>query len=240
MYSLTAIITLLFFPEKQKVLMLIYGWFRKIDDIVDGDEDVPAGYNIDSYLAQKQSVMNGNNSLLLPEDILFLYSSQFFAKQEIDMRQEMKNLFSAMVREHRWRGRFIERKELSENMALQDKAVLMMIIKASDANVEFYERHLFGFLGIFTKIDSLVDIHEDARKGIINIPLEDAVERGFDVKKIVSVENLRDIPGFNDWYKKEVRESLEKWSTVRKLLRGRPEMFLLNLILNTTKIEIRV
>lgn len=220
--------------------MMIYGWFRKIDDVVDGEESPPVGYNIDSYLAQKQSVINGNNPLLLSEDILFLYSSRFFAKLKIDMRQEIKDLFSAMVREYRWRGRFIEKKELSENMALQDKSVLMMIIKASDANAEFYERHLFDFLGIFTKIDSLVDIHEDVRKGIINIPLEDAVERGFDIKKIVSVENLREIPGFNDWYRKEVRESLEKWSTVRELLRGRAEMSLLNLILNTTKIEIKV
>jgi hypothetical protein len=233
-YSFSALLILLFFPKKQKMLMLFYAWFRKIDDIVDGEENVPAGFTVESYLDQKRCIANGEGRLL-PEDILYSCPLKFFEAEGINMDQEIRDILTSMITEFFRKGKFISRQELENQMALQDRSVLKMISKASGSSTRLCEN---GMCGIFSKIDSLMDIREDVKKGILNIPLEDAVEYGFSAEKIMTADDLFAIPRFKEWYRKESRDSLRKWEEMRRFIKDCPEGFLLRIILNATKVEI--
>jgi len=233
LFYLFTIFVFFILPLKYKAIILLYGWFRKIDDIIDGEENVPEGYSIDSYIDQKKSILNGNACSYLPEDTLFFYTLNLLAKKKIDLNQEIRDLFLAIETEYHNRGKLVKRKELFENMALQDKAALTMLAKVNGTKEEINPI----CLGILTKIDSLFDIEKDIKEGMINIPLEDALEMNLTAEEILTAKNLEDIPGFNEWYVQEVEKTLKKWVIVSEIIKGRQEMFLLNFICNPFKLK---
>jgi hypothetical protein len=238
-YMLTGLAVILFFSERQGMVMVLYAWLRKIDDIVDGEEAIPSGYDIKSYLQQKHNIIKGDHSSFLPEDILLVRSMDFFAEQGIDIQAETEEILRQIVFDCERHGLIISREALSMHNIAQDRALFMIVVKASGGDVHYYEQQMADFWGIFTKVDSLIDIKEDIKKGIINIPAEDIDKYGLNLEMITSLD-IKDIPGFMEWFREEVENSSLKWKSMRNVIFGKPEMFLLNIALNATNIEITV
>lgn len=47
-------ILVLFLKEKKKIFYYLYAWFRRIDDIMDGESVLPFDYSLNQYLSQKK------------------------------------------------------------------------------------------------------------------------------------------------------------------------------------------
>jgi hypothetical protein len=201
-YFIQSIFFLLLLRGQRKILLVIYSWFRKIDDVMDEEDCPPKGHTIDSYIFQKQSVLNGDDSILLPEDILFIYFHRLCKKYDVDISKEINDLFSAMIFERDHKYMFIPEKDIFRNRAKQDKAVFISSIKILGGDAKFFDED-FPYWGSFSRLDSLADINEDIKKGIVNISLEDAQRFGISLESLLLSEDLKDIPGFNAWYKEE-------------------------------------
>lgn len=199
----------LFFSKKKKMAMFLWTWFRKIDDIIDGEDVLPEGYTTYSYLAQKKDLVNGNNSTVLPEDILLIYSFKIISKCKLNLHQEVKKLFEVMEDEYNRRGKIISKKMLDCHMKKQDEVILKIIFIVFDVKIE--DDSIPNYFGIFTKVDSLLDIKEDLKIKLINISLEDCEKYGIDPKDLLTRRKLRNINGLNEWYKNEAEEALKVW-----------------------------
>jgi hypothetical protein len=138
-YFVQSIIFILLLRNQRKILLLIYSWFRKIDDIMDEEDCLPDGYTVDSYISQKQSVLNGDDSILLPEDILFIYFRRLCEKYDVDILKEINDLFSAMIFERDHKYMFVPEKDISINRAKQDRAVFISTIKILGGDAKFFD-----------------------------------------------------------------------------------------------------
>lgn len=233
-YLISALLVIVVFKQNQKMLMVAYAWFRDIDDVVDGENHLPAGENVYSYLDRKRAVIS-QGMISSKEDLLFECFVNFFDKKGVDMRGDSLDLISAMEWDCIRRGHFVKREELEANMAMGDKSVLMLIIRASTGDFTACDE-LAPYWGIFSKIDSLIDIEDDVRRGIINIPLEDAIIYGFRLEDIVSGD-LRSVKRFNEWYSAEVKKSLDGIQKVNEILKKRSDFQALNLVLRVINVK---
>ncbi|MDD2274192.1 MAG: class 1 isoprenoid biosynthesis enzyme [Candidatus Pacebacteria bacterium] len=220
-------------PAKYKAAALLYGWFREVDDVIDQEKCPPNGYDIDSYIEQKELILKGVSTVQLKEDIMLFSALRIFSKKKIDLSQEIKDLFCAMKTEYLNRGKFVKREDLYSNMYLQDRAALTILAKfySNGKKFEKLDQILFRF---FTRVDSLLDLKEDLTRGFINIPLEDAIEMGIDIQT-PAVEILRNHK-FQEWYKREVEELIIRHARVYKILEERRDLFLLKVILDSHKL----
>ncbi|MFZ3057706.1 MAG: class 1 isoprenoid biosynthesis enzyme [Minisyncoccales bacterium] len=238
-YLLTSFGLFFYLSEREKTNIIVYAWFRKIDDIIDGEE-VWDG-NIDTYIHQKKNILKGDFSVCLEEDTLFIYLIELTKKYDINIWQEVKDLFEAMENEYGYRNKFVPKKELHQNWAKQDKAIFSMISKIVGEEVYLYSNsELSEFWGIFTRVDSLKDIKEDVKQGIINIPLEDALKYKMNIDELISSSNLESISGFKEWYEKENKEVLEEMEKVISIIKKRNDLPLFNFVFSLNNIRVRV
>ena len=236
-WHIILLIIFLLFPKKYKAITLLYGWFRVVDDIIDDEEEMPTGYDVYSYIQQKQSLIDGKDTILLKEDAMYLSALQILSKKGIDLNQEIRDLFLAMTKEYLSKGKFVKRAEFESKILLQDRAVLMMLVKVHSNNYGPLDPILFDF---FTRVDALMDIEEDIRRGVINIPLEDAINMGIDVHRPLSFEGLIRNPKFREWYIKEVDRAIIKSIKIYQIMRERQEFFLLKIVFDILKIDNRL
>lgn len=215
-HAFQALITLLFFSKRKKILMFLWAWFRKVDDILDEEDNLPDGYTINSYLLQKKTLVNGDSSIVLPEDVLFIYSSKLISRYKIRIYPEIKKLFEVMEDEYYRRGKIISKRKIDYYMRKQDETIFKIIFGIFDLSIE--NDKLPTYFGIFTKIDSLLDIKEDLKIGLINISLEDCEKYNIDTKSLLVKKHLRNIPGLVDWYDNEVEETFKVWNKAHSLL----------------------
>lgn len=129
---------------------MLYGWFRVVDDIIDDEEEMPTGYDVYSYIQQKQSLIEGKDTILLKEDAMYLSALQILSQKGIDLNQEIRDLFLAMTKEYL--SKFVRRSEFESKILLQDRAVLMMLVKVHSNNYGPLDPILFDF---FTRVDAL-------------------------------------------------------------------------------------
>jgi hypothetical protein len=236
-WHIILLILFLFFPVRYKAITLLYAWFRKTDDVIDGEEHTPPGYDICSYIEQKQDLIDAKDTFLLDEDKMYLWATRALSQRGIDLSEEIQDLFLAMKKEYLNKGKFPKRAEIESKILLQDRAVLMMLVKVHSKHYKPLDPVLFDF---FTRVDALMDIEEDIEKGIINIPYEDALEMGIDPRSLPSFGGLIKNHHFKKWYLKELDKAILKSIKIKKIMEERRELFLLKVIFDILDIKKRL
>ncbi|MDD3386567.1 MAG: class 1 isoprenoid biosynthesis enzyme [Candidatus Pacebacteria bacterium] len=236
-WHIILLLVFLFFPKRYKAITLLYAWFRVVDDVIDEELEMPTGYDVYSYIQQKQSLIDGKGTNLLKEDIMYLSALQILSQKDINLNQEIKDLLLAMKKEYFSKGKFVKRAEFESKILLQDRAVLTMLVKVHSNNYGPLDPILFDF---FTRVDALMDIEEDIKRGVINIPLEDAISMGINIYKPLSFEILTRNKKFREWYIREVDRAIIKSIKIHQIMKERQEFFLLKIVFDILGIKNRL
>ncbi len=206
------------FGKKALMFMSAYAWFRRVDDVIDGDAPLLPGYTMKLYMDEKQRAferMTGDG-----EDVLLLHLKCELQKRGLDAIDGLSALWSVL----RWscemqqNGRLPERKELDWYAQMQDRAFFEFSAKIFGYDKGRLAEVLDIFGGIFTKLGWLRDIDHDLRKGIAAIPHDafgvstsDIVQRakagGFGV--------IKNEPDVARWYLEEAHILSLKWRSVK-------------------------
>lgn len=225
-YTLLAVCALLA-GWRFRTLFAAYAWFRRIDEVIDGESPPPHGMTNETYLKHKEAliaaVRNGNftsQQLLLPEDILFLAASRALTCHGIDANYEITTIWRAITfdYERRKRKTLICEWNLIDHATHQDAAILSFVAKVLDASLVRLQSSASLFQGVFTRTDWLYDMLYDLKSGLVNISKEAAQHFKIDVDAFSRCSSWEDVfvtEGFKPWYSQEVERLSARWGRVR-------------------------
>lgn len=203
-------------------ILLLYAWFRRLDDILDHDAEPPRNCSRHQYMDYKLSLVKEINSRRgiyndaprYVEDMLLLQAVQITQKNNID-------ILTDLLRETQHLAWDYHRREVNEvntckrlrfQAALQDKMLFTIFIKVLRSDLVTFYRITPQLKGIFTRIDWLSDMSRDIDNKIINIPAE-----------IMLTHHIRDNiwqhPAFIEWFNKEVETVQLEWLHLRHELK---------------------
>ena len=215
--------------SKVRVIISAYSWFRRIDDVLDGDTDPPWGMNQESYAEYKQTLIDAlphMGTRILAEDVLLEHLLFETSRIGIDVVPEVINLWDT----RKWnfnrsgkRLRLVCKDELERYAAMQDECLLSFAVKIFEGDLACLREFTSLSRGVFTRIDRLAGLLYDFKKKIVNIPEEAAVLYGIDVNKLAlshSFEELKGAPGFMGWYVNEAVSVRCLWEITQIKLRG--------------------
>lgn len=210
------------------VLAYAYAWFRRTDDVLDGDTRPPAGATRLSYCIQKQHLvesLKGERGLAptLPEDVLIRYVVHASRQFGVDLVPEITSLWGLVRRdsERRHQNALVTRDELHAFAAAQDECVLNFFVKVFGGDPQRCAALSVILDGACTRIDWIRDFPVDVRSGAVNIAREAAREFGIEVcrlRRCVNWEELWAVPGFRDWYREEILTLIARWEAARSML----------------------
>lgn len=226
-YFACTLIVFALFGRNAFVALSLFAWFRRVDDVVDGDMPLPERWNVHQYRCQKSALLSavarGAKGDLLVEDILLVKGVETARHQGMIVLDEIADIWDVMewgcTRQET--GHVASRSELLFQTAKQDRAVLRIMVKACRGNIERFDEIASGFTGSFTRADWLDDILEDIQRSVINVPREAISEYHVDIAQVLLCRNwdeLMQYSPFASWYRDEVRQSRDEWCEMRTRL----------------------
>lgn len=201
--------------DRRALIMLsAYGWFRRIDDVVDGEGNPPKGHTILSYFQRKRDLFTAvafssrYRSECAVEDLLLVHVLRASARWDIDLRDEFATLFELMQfdAKRRTQGCATPAIELRQYAIQQDICILSALAKifGRKQRLEQPVSAIESLQGLFTRSDWLDDLPDDMRNGMINIPTEVVQQSG-------GLDGLQNSPSFRKWHTEEIKELGERW-----------------------------
>lgn len=178
-------------PERARLLKSSYFWLRHVDDIADGDKDLPAGYvdkqqylhfkrqaAVDLFSGKSDAVVGDREDLLLVD---YLLASR---KLGIDLRKESLAVLDTIIfDEERARNRRVpSQQELDDYFQKLDFACVEGAIKVAGDNIP--PTDLADLSWATRTVFNLRDFPRDFAQGIINISREDVDRYMVDVSKL--------------------------------------------------------
>lgn len=212
---------------RAKIIFSIYTWFRRIDDIMDKIATPPVGYDRESYVTQKNILINSLSNInnlktyLLKEDLLIINLLKEAQFRKIDIVEEITNLWTVMLWDNKRINQGpVSKEELSYYASLQDNAILDVCIKTFNGDIHLFRESSKLIAGTFSKVDWLADINEDLKRGTINIPEESLKKYDIQLTELLNCESwddLKKVSGFLDWYKEEFELIAKEWTKTKKI-----------------------
>lgn len=194
-------------------ILLIYAWFRRLDDVLDHDSNPPCQWSRNQYLRHKVDLIetiNRNNikqvNSCLTEDYLLIKAISNNLQRNIDIKQDLLDEIECISLDYSRRDRhfLLTKKELYSEAQKQDKAVFSIFIKVLQSDIETFNQECSILQGIFTRIDWFSDMTEDIKNKIINIPFEILHDNNIS-------KNISEHPEFKKWFDSNVTEIQNEW-----------------------------
>jgi hypothetical protein len=207
--------------------LALFTWFRRVDDMIDGDTPLPPGLTAHEYRAQKSALLRtvecGASEDLRVEDILLVKGLAAARLQGVTVLDELVSIWEVMEWEclRQESGHMASRSELVTQTVKLDRAVLRVTAKACRGNIERLDMIMRGFTGSFTRADWLDDMIEDLQRGVINIPSEAISQYNVELKRVLSCRTWDDLMAYAEfalWYRDEVQRSRQEWREVHTAL----------------------
>lgn len=230
-YLVMIMFGVLLVSRRMRIVVSSYCWFRIVDDILDGDREPPAGFSSATYRKRIDVLMAHLDDLQhcpvapLPEDIHLVHIVSTCRQKRVDIRREMRGLWSVMSWDFDRRHAPLPPRALSlqHYATLQDRVILSGCIKLLGGDVRRIDALEVLTHGVFTRIDWVVDVARDLQAGVVNIPREATQRYGIDLSaaRLAAAESeqrLRSIPGIRQWRADELAGLRRQWQDVRRPL----------------------
>lgn len=195
-----------FAPVRGKFLESYYTLMRYLDDVVDGDADLPSDYsNAAEYVRDKILFLDHPGKPKDDVDDMLLYCFGLSRRFNEDFTEETRDILRSLLFDAQRRGKreFISKQDLDRHFHLMDirgtiRATLK-IFKDDPAKYSFLEP-----LGLACRHQyNLEDFSADVAAGYINIPFEESTRFG------IKAEDLSDeSPGVKSWLKFHASEGM--------------------------------
>ena len=171
-------------PTRGKFLESYYALMRYLDDIVDGDVPLPAGYSNESeYLSEKIKFSKNPVNPKDEADSLMMYCFDLAERFGEDFHAETKDILDSLLFDAMRRGKstIFTKKELSYHFHLLDiKGTIMATLKVFKDDPEKYK--ILEPLGTACRHQyDIEDFEADIAAGYLNIPMEDC--KSFGIKQ---------------------------------------------------------
>jgi len=195
-------------------ILLIYAWFRRLDDVLDHDSSPPAQWDRNQYLKHKVDFIKSINSntinqvsSCLKEDYLLILAIRKNLNRNIDIKKDLLDEIEYLSLDYSRRdGHFLlTNKELTSEAQKQDKALFSIFIKVLQSDIVTFNQQSNILYGIFTRIDWLSDMTEDLKNQIINIPFEILHDNNI-------TNNISEHPEFMTWFNSSVTKIQKEWN----------------------------
>src|SRR3989344_1268615 len=153
-----------------------YTLMRYVDDVVDGDIELPSRYKTrEQFVTEKIEFSKYPRDPKDNIDNLMMYCFELANNFGEDFTKETEDILSSMLFDAKRVGKrqIFSQGELNHHFYILDiRGTIRAALKVFDENPEKY--HLLRPLGLATRIYyNLRDFHEDIRAGFVNIPIED-------------------------------------------------------------------
>ena len=195
-------------PTRGTFLESYYVLMRYIDDIVDGDAELPAGYESSEEFVQEK--IDFARHLTNPKDAadsLMLYCFELGDKFGEDFSNETQDILSSLLFDAGRYGKMIifPESELTHHFHLLDvRGTISAALKVFGEDPDKYQ--VLAPLGFATRIYyNLRDYDEDIKAGLVNISAEDCLQ--FNISK-GNLEN-RLSPGVQAWFNGQTEKGKE-------------------------------
>jgi hypothetical protein len=228
-FALT-IIGICIYRERALIFMSAYAWFRRIDDIIDGDAPLPTGYaSREAYIGQRgdalRSAVNGSESSkdFPREDITIFHLRNELVGKGIDALHDIEVLWSVLEWSfyYQAQGYPLCKEELKRTARLQDAAFFSFCGKVFGCDAGRLKYVCDRLDGILTRLGWLRDLDSDLRKGIAAISsdafglttaaiIRQAKGKGFN--------EIACMPSVARWYENEKEVLFCEWKAVRSSL----------------------
>lgn len=185
-----------------------YSLMRYVDDVVDGDLELPSGYKTkEDFVAERIDFSLDARKPKHQIDYLMLYCFELASKFGEDFSEETRDILSSMLFDAKRYGKkelFPEEVLFHHFHLLDVKGTIRATLKVFGENPENYSR--LENLGLASRIYyNLRDYDEDLEAGFVNIPKEDCLRlriRPNDLENRVS-------SGVNNWFKEQSEKGIE-------------------------------
>ena len=215
--SLLFIVIPLIADRRASIMLSAYGWFRRIDDVVDGEGSLPKGQTILSYCQQKKGIFTAvafsskYEGACAVEDLLLVHVLRASVCWNIDLRDEFATLLELIQfdAKRRTQARATPATELRRYAIRQDVCFLSAFAKIFGRKQQLEQpvSTIESLQGLFTRSDWLDDLPNDMHNGMINIPAEVVQQGG-------GLEELQNSTSFRKWHAKEIKELRRYWENV--------------------------
>lgn len=210
-----------FFPACSKrghLLEVYYFMMRYIDDVVDGDFPLPAGYkNAEQYIQQK---IGFARNPYIPDDnceLMMLYCFEYGKQLGINLSSETESILSSMLFDARRRGTLA----ICSRQELERYFYQMDIIGTVCGTLKLFGEDAAKYpaiepLGTACRISyNLKDFQQDIKTGYVNICREDCERLG------LTTDNLTDPahPAIRRWYLEQAQQGLDLIDEHERLMR---------------------
>lgn len=221
---------IIFFGKRAGIFMSAYAWFRRVDDIIDGDAPVPVGYSRESYIDERRQAMrvlrDGSNDVrdFLREDLLLFHIKYEAVRCGIDILEDIAGLWRVIEFELELRAADFLRQGMHWHYCaqMQDRVFFRLSGKIFGYNHNRLEELCEKMDGVFTELGWLRDLDHDLKNGIAAIPREafhgvpdevayaivqQARGKGF--------HEIKNNPHISRWYRGEAMRLFLQWEYMK-------------------------
>lgn len=197
-------------PIRAALIRSAYFWFRHVDDVVDGDKPLPAGYQNQQefmqekvLLVQQISQPDGHPVFGDPEDILLADYFSLAKRLRIDLSEESLAVLDtiALDEERARTRRVLSQRELNDYFDKLDFACIGGALKVAGETCDSGD--LSSLSWAVRTMFNLRDFPRDFAQGIINISREEMQLYDIDLDQLqgrATVTQLVEYEPMNGWY----------------------------------------
>lgn len=201
------------YPEHAKLIRSGNFYWRWVDDVADGDRQLPEEYTTrEEFLQRRRNIVQQlffqpeSNIYGEREDILLADYYCVARRLGVDLRQESLAILDSIIwDEERARNRrVLTQDELIEGIDKSDLACISGGLKVAGESCTPYDLSTLSW-AVRTRFN-LRDFPKDFAQGMINISTEDVEEYGVDLTKVAgrsTVEQLVAYGPMRAWYKNQ-------------------------------------
>lgn len=227
-YVICTLIVFAAFGRRAYIALLLFAWFRRVDDVIDGDTRLVQHWTLAAYRAQKRDLLGALSKahlgvMLLREDLLVVRAFALARDIAQTIAVEVTHIWEVIEWEsdRRDESRLVTRAELVTETAKLDTAILRVCVKMLGGDIERFDAIAQEFTGVFTRADWLDNMSTDLREKIVNIPADGVSQFGIDVERVYSCgswSELMQYSPFAAWYQDEIRRTAREWTDLRLVL----------------------
>lgn len=224
-YVLSIFLALLVMGMRTSIIISAYAWFRRVDDIMDGDVKTYSGEALTAYLIKKEKVLLGKSQEMMWEDVLLTHVRMASKSYGFCAEVELRCLWRLMQTESSRQKTHVtaSREDLLKHAREQDQAILGFCVKVVGGNFNRFLELSQILDGALTRTDWLDDLIGDLQKGICNVSSEAIKRHSIDLVQLrtcTSWNDLVSVQGFDSWYQEEVTTLSVTWQKIRTEMRS--------------------
>jgi hypothetical protein len=164
--------------DRGLITILLFTWFRQVDDVLDGDATPPFGETLNIYGIRNETVVRQMSAGIVqfycmhPEDVLLKWAVTLATHHELAIGQLTLRGWECVIfdAERRRRKQEVQRQALDRQAMTQDEIFLELFIVVLGGSMATWANVKGSVKGVFTRSDWLLDLHADMRRGLVNVP----------------------------------------------------------------------